>query len=715
MSELDRIKGNLKKMRDQGANDYEMDAYFQYEKERTGVTLPEIQQHRLNRTTTQNIAETAEDLGKAALTGLAELPLGATQRLTDMASAVVDEDEAKLPGIVTNVLSKFVDDPDVKEQLGQLTLGDLRKSQAAAAREIEDIQAKAGRRSPIAATTGEIASQIGQLAPVGAGASTLPQLVGAGTKIGAITGAAQTREDVLDPTRSLLRGFGGTAEQALAGGATAGLAKIGLDKGVPAAKKALSAVGRAPKAVEGQLQAGARKMFGFNPQKAKRFRDIGIDPNIAAVSDSPIIKGTANFLSKFPGGIKKFRESMTKAYDKIDEQLGRIATKSDVSDEAAGEIIKKGGERYLDKGKRLYEAIDNKFQAKMPKGKLYDSNNVAQLRQNLIDEAAGSEFLKKSLSESRAFRELASLYGDIQANNGALPYNVMKQARTKIRNLINDKHLVGNTETGTLKRLHAALTDDMRDAATAQGPEALKLFERGNKVYKTFSEELEGSVSNIINQKVPERIYKLLVQGTREGGTRVRSIMKNLTDTEKEVVRAKFFNDLGTKKSQFSVREMMNKYADMSETAKKAIMAGDPKLKKAMDKFFEATKDMADIDEFNKAFQGEKISLGALLSGIGIGAVGASSGLSTVGYTALTAYLSARLFTSPKFVNWLSKTINTVKKADEGRIPQILEGRFKDLSRIAAATPDIRNEVQSYLDGMQQMLLTQEVEDATGQ
>lgn len=164
-----------------------------------------------------------EMLGGAAVgavTAIPKIPLGASQLVTD----IYGKNEKNIGGI-GRMLSPFVNDPEVRAELSNLTVGDLRGAQANSARRIEGLQDKVASNSGASAAgvaIGDIGTQAVQLAPlVPATTEFIPSVMGGATS-GFASGLTQPSTEL----GSLEKRVNNAKDQAVVGGITGGLINI---------------------------------------------------------------------------------------------------------------------------------------------------------------------------------------------------------------------------------------------------------------------------------------------------------------------------------------------------------------------------------------------------------------------------------------------------------------------------------------------------------
>src|SRR5690606_15161823 len=85
------------------------------------------------------------------------------------------------------------------------------------------------------------------------------------------------------------------------------------------------------------------------------------------------------------------------------------------------------------------------------------------------------------------------------ANGGnGIPYDVLKRLRTQVGRKLATTELVSDVPKAELKALYKALSDDMREAAVAAGPNAVNAFDRANQFYAAGLQRIEDVLQKVV-------------------------------------------------------------------------------------------------------------------------------------------------------------------------------------------------------------------------
>lgn len=495
---------------------------------------------------------------------------------------------------------------------------------------------------------------------------------------GVAGGVGQTM--AANPATQLAAGFSGGGSAGIAeqmGAGPLGQAAAGIGGG-------LAAAGGAPmlrSALGGGPQAG---------QTAAQFRQLGMEPTAGQATQGRLLRATESGLSRFPGSagvMQRAAGNQGREMGAAIEQRARaLAPRADSP--IAGAAIDRGiTQGFIPqvraRANHLYGRVDRHMPAQTP---------VALTRtQRVLDElatpATGAQRttgrlihpLARQLRDDLRMDAEAALPAQMtaqqfrQATQGTpqatLPYSAVKGVRSRIGERLQTEALVNDLPRAQVKRIYAALSEDIRSAAGT--PEARRALAQADRYWARSMDRVER-LQRIVNQNTPEGVFRASMAGTREGGSTIREVMRALPHDERQVVTSTVIRQMGRANpgqqvmneagdfTEFSVNRFLTQYAGMHPEARRALFQPmGRQFQQDMDSLAAVASNLRQGSQVfsNPSGTGQTVAqLGmagsaaiALLNG-NLGTVGA------IGGTSVVANVAARGMTNPAFVNWLAQS-----------------------------------------------------------
>ena len=126
-----------------------------------------------------------------------------------------------------------------------------------------------------------------------------------------------------------------------------------------------------------------------------------------------------------------------------------------------------------------------------------------------------------------------------------LPYGALKRQRTAVGEQLSNELLSG-APNAQWKRLYAGMSDDMRAAAEARGPEASGAWKRANDYTKAGMGRLERVESFSNKDATPEAIYSSLTKAAETGSSTIQAVKKSLSKGTRGQIAGTLIEQLGT-------------------------------------------------------------------------------------------------------------------------------------------------------------------------
>jgi len=470
------------------------------------------------------------------------------------------------------------------------------------------------------------------------------------------------------------------------------------NQGVEAAATLIGGI--TPGTIGSAVKTGIRGSQEGAEQALKEFQAAGIDPTAGQISQNGLGGFLESTIGKIPGG-----RGIIDSVEKTRKQLGTTVSDitGDVSAEAAGRVINKGlfgntgfTKRFSDQASTLF----NKLNDKIPPETRSLVNNTTKIFDELASPIPGAEPLSRALSNPKVL-EISDAFRK-SVEGGTLPFKALQDTRSAVGRMLSSSEVISQAPRAELKRIYAALSQDLGDTATNAG--AIKEFTRANNFYKSGIKRVDDFLDRLSkNSGTPENIFMQSTQG-KNGASKIRSIRRSLKPEEWEVVSRTHLSRLGRatggkadELDAFSPETFFTNLANMSPEARNAIFGGVNGLGKSVDILSDAAARLRAYGKTGANPSGTSMGIAdvATLAAIGTGAA-TQSLLPIIGaaVTVSGANVGARLFSNPSFVSWLA----TGSNLGAAQIP----GHIARLNVIAKNNPDLKPDIILLLESMQQ-------------
>lgn len=218
----------------------------------------------------------------------------------------------------------------------------------------------------------------------------------------------------------------------------------------------------------------------------------GIDLPASAQTANPVtvqietLAAKGIFGGKTRNRINNAINDITKIADDMLEKLG--ATDDPV---LVGQEVVDGVNKFIDNFEttknELYSAIDD----------LGDVNAVTESTKNIT--AKIQTQMADVLGTSPGSREIGKIIDDLNSKD-VITFNTLKNTRSKIGNMLKSGDPIVNQYQGQLRKIYAALSDDLDATALQKSPEMADAFSEANKFY--------ADNLNVINDRFIQKIIK---------------------------------------------------------------------------------------------------------------------------------------------------------------------------------------------------------------
>lgn len=508
----------------------------------------------------------------------------------------------------------------------------------------------------------------------------------------------------------LHQNLGGQTASNIAAGTGVGVAQeSGIENPLALAGIALAS-GSIPQMSQFALSAGVRQAIrGSDPtqmrQNIESFERAGTNPTVGQATERPGLQATENVLDNAPFGGPMRRKNETQFQEvgnRIEEVAGtqsRPMTTAEVGASVDEAITGTGGwiERTRNQANQLYDEVEQTFDTnrRIYMRETWDTVNPprdVELHAPNLAKATGVETTAK-------FREALGedLFNQyMQVGMAGLPYNVVKQIRTRIGSKIDDSVFTSDGSMAEYKRIYAAISRDMENGARRYGGEpASRAWNRASDYWKARIDRLEN-IQRVVDLKGgSDQIYKKLMAGTEDGAQTLQEVMESLNPTQQNILRAAVIRRMGkaipSKQNAEGTRNSLETYLTnwnkMSPEAKTVLFANDPELMAATDAISRVAGITRDTSSKLGNVSGTARQAAAIANAGTAATVTATAALTGNAGPLLAYGLSAglvngisRAMTNPRVVYWLAQT----SRLSAAELPAAIN----QLAQIAADSED---------------------------
>lgn len=594
------------------------------------------------------------------------VPLGGRREAIPVLSALANSSPGAAIGAAADVGALGLSD-EIAGLAGGDTFGQVIAGEGEAQRRAQLLKDAAGEAFPLETAAGSLAGGMTSMAGIG-------KLAGPGRAIAADVGFGAAY------------GAGSNNENRPAGAAVGGVASAAgsyfggklLDK---IANRAPSA---AAKAVETAQSYGIDLPMGALG-RGKAIIEKGLDN----------LPGSAQVMQT---GRDALGEQVSNAVEDVGSSFGPATSFAGM-----GEALQTGAKAWIDKFERtagkVYDAIPISPDAKA------SLTNTATRLQEINGRFASNPKLAEAMKNTRLQR-----YMDALAEDGApLSWNDLKTFRSRIGEEIGDQRFSDGTMKSDLRALYGALSEDMKNTAAAQGPQAMRAFERANNLYKQGQERIDGALARILGddgkmtaEKAAAKMQAIAKEGRSSSDLKMLAeIRKSMPADEWGQVQNSLIRLAGQPMNKagrdFDAGVFVRTFKDMDPAAKNLIF-GKGELRNNLDEFTGVMESLSKVNALRNTSQTTPNMIGAatiasaLMHPITVG-------IPMTGGAAAT-YSLAKLWTKPQFVRWATGYTRMVKGAVAAGGQPNVGKQLELLKKVAVAEPAIAQDalgLQRYL------------------
>ena len=477
------------------------------------------------------------------------------------------------------------------------------------------------------------------------------------------------------------------------------------------------------------------------------FRKHKIEPMLSAVHSKPLIHNLEQAFSDMMLSGPIIINQAKRTVNQIGQAIDNMAAVHGDAAEAvsAGTAIRFGANEwrksFMETSEKLYDRADQFLIGKRGDGFVLDLDEPISLERTLaamydtVTTFKSNPELGKSLTGG-SLLDMGHLIETgltrAQAAKGELAppdfipnhlgsFKEIKKLRTIIGESLSNPQVNESFSRQQMKRVYAALSEDMEAYAKTKGPEALKAFRRANDHFRAGMDR-QDKIASALDQKfseTPSALYKIIIDSSKRGAAREsestlnaykRSVPKERWDSVvTTIVRQLGEKTPGTRLPDevFSVNTFLTNLHKMSPTAKDIIFGGTryKDLRAGLDEIYRISGNMKEAGGYKNTSNtakslGVMLTFGMLTGGGPTMILGGSTAAGGMGAAASAAIYGlgqigiAKLITNPRFIKALSEG-GRVNFRNERSIGQWLS----KIGGVAIVEPHIREEIQLFLEG----------------
>lgn len=258
------------------------------------------------------------------------------------------------------------------------------------------------------------------------------------------------------------------------------------------------------------------------------------------------------------------------------------------------------------------------------------------------------------------------------ADGGGASWEDMKRLRSIVGEIIGQPSLSSEgPEISALRRVYAGLSEDMRLTAERTSPAALREFERANSFFRARESRIKNVVEPIIGDGSGDgqAAFNRISNWSKNKGesVRVAQMVRSLPAEDREKIGATVISELGKSSAgrqnaegtAFSLGEFLTHYNGLDGAAKQALFTRAQRSGlNDMAKIAERTKEAQRFANTSNTAGASNVNAttGGLAAVIPLAFTAGPLAAAAAASPALAQYITGRMLSSPRMVEWLTRT-----------------------------------------------------------
>lgn len=464
-----------------------------------------------------------------------------------------------------------------------------------------------------------------------------------------------------------------------------------------------------PSALTGGVSAGRKANVTPAELNAETIRTAGGNPTVNQTKGGAVPNFIEGVAGRGPGGDVVTHQNAQVTNQGMGANVKALA--SDISPASsptqAGRSIQTGIDKFVSDFKGRWNTLDAKVAQHFSPDDPVDWKYTNAELTRMIGSARGAENSLNAVG-SKGLQKLSDAM-ETDSPTGVMPYAAFRKLRSAIGEKTASANLTDDVSTGQYKALYGAMSKDLEAAAQAKGPAALKAYQDQNNVYRAGMQRIDNVLQPLANKAKPEDAYQAAIAGSDKGATTLWGLRRSLPTQEWKDFVGTFVDRMGranpgvqsAEGDTWSAQKFLTDWNKISPQAKNALFGSvdTPKLRSNLDTIAKASEM---VSKSGKMYQNPSGSaplaanmtaVGSVGTAVATGNLGVASGVvGTVGAN----YLTQKMMTNPRVVDWLAK--GTSVPTD--RLPAFIS-RLMAIGE-KANDQELQRDIQTYVEKISQ-------------
>ena len=387
---------------------------------------------------------------------------------------------------------------------------------------------------------------------------------------------------------------------------------------------------------------------------------------------------------------------VTKKAEGIRDRISPIHTVKE-----AGDDVSTGIDTWEKNFRQQQDKMYDKFSSRLPKGTVSPMDNTTKALASMTTPSAKAQSTSAKFINKELLDIQARLQDDLATNGGKLPFEDIKQLRTRISELVNWNRPDQPISKNELIKLRSALTQDMEEMVKgSKSKTAYKLWKDANQFTAENLSLKEDILDPIRSGKTPGEVYNAVLKGSKDDSTRLEKVLGNVDKFTANRIRSTFMNEMGREGGNFDIFKFSKEWNQLEPGVKTAMFGKD---KSSLRTTLDMIADTA-VSTSPKLGKGTVTDIRKYTLEHGVGGELATLALAArhfgmakllfTGYA--TGFGIGRMINKPWFVNWLAKSSNRPPAS----LPIVLSNL---VSMKHSLPPEDQKDVDEYLKNLRSL------------